>query len=106
MTGPPYVAVEILCQRCDRRGKTHRLALFGSYTGPGADRTPWVRGFTAYGGKVRPLWWGPDGGDDKVKLGCQDRDCQHTPDVGREWITAQLAAVWAPDSRETRTHLR
>jgi hypothetical protein len=107
--GRSYVALVILCERCDRAGRHRRLALFGSHTYPGADRTPWIRGFAMAGAKVRSLWWGPDG-TDKVKLACDGTDsgrgCQNMPDIRREWVTAQLEEIWAPGSRETREFLR
>ena len=53
--GEPYVALEILCESCDRAGRRRsRLALFSSCTQPGGDRTPMVRGFRMLGG-VRPV---------------------------------------------------
>ena len=58
---------------------------------------------------MRSLWWGPDG-NDKVKLACDGTDsgrgCQNMPDITRAWVIEQLAEIWAPDSRETRTVLR
>jgi hypothetical protein len=110
MSGPSFVALEILCERCDRAGRHRRLALLGSYTGPGADRTPWIQAFSQSGAKVRSQWWeGPDG-KDKLKLSCDGTDsgrgCQNMPDITRAWVIEQLAEIWAPDSRETRTVLR
>jgi hypothetical protein len=106
---PPYVALEILCESCDRAGRHRRLALFGSYTYPGADRTPWERIRPYRGAKVRSLWWGPDG-EDKVKLACDGTDggrgCQNMPDIRREWVVAQLEQIWAPGRRATREFLR